>query len=109
MKKREMSTTQYNSQYKTKVPVPPVLSQIERINLKNGAVIYPGTDGNIYGTTTSGTVVNLTNQVSIDYTEVLANIADLQARMASIEGLMSRAIALLLGITGVNITTQPPP
>lgn len=101
-----MSTTQYNSKYTTKVPVPPVLSQIERINLKNGAVIYPGTDGNIYGVTTSGTAINLTNSFSADLTELEAAVINLQGRMTNLETLMTRAVGLLQSITGVNISTQ---
>ncbi len=103
-----MSTTQYVSKYNTRVPVPPVLSGIERVNFKSGAVIYPGTDGNLYGVTTSGTAVNLTSGFSADLSALEAAVADLQGRMTSLETLMTRAVALLASISGVNISTTPP-
>jgi hypothetical protein len=104
-----MATTQYNSRYNTKVSVPPMLSGIERINLKNGSVIYPGTDGNIYGVTTHGTAVNLTSGFTADLTGLETAVRGLQTRMTSLEVLMTRAIDLLFVLTDIDINEVPPP
>ena len=100
-----MSTTlQYNSRFPVKTPIPPVISGIERINLRNGSVIYPGSDGNIYGVTTNGTTVNLTSTFSADLTGIVNSINALTTRMNNVEALCSRAVALLAAITGVDVT-----
>jgi hypothetical protein len=101
-----MSTQQYFSKFPVKTPIPPVLSAIERINLKNGCAIVPGTDGNIYGVTTLGTSVNLTSGFSADLTQIQNDITSLQASVASLNTLMTRTVALLNAITGVDINTQ---
>ncbi len=101
-----MSTQQYFSKFPVKTPIPPVLSAIERINLKNGCAIVPGSDGNIYGVTTLGTSVNLTSGFSADLTQIQNDIASLQASVASLNTLMTRTVALLNAITGVDINTQ---
>lgn len=110
-----MSTTQFVSKFNARAVVPPVISGIERINLKNGCIIYPGTDGHIYGMTTTGTIVNLTGErASSDpgmSSELAANLeatmATLSARMGSIELLLERVISLLTSVTDVNVTTTP--
>lgn len=101
-----MSTQQYFSKFPVKTPIPPVLSAIERINLKNGCAIVPGTDGNIYGVTTLGTSVNLTSGFSADLTQIQNDITSLQSSVASLNTLMTRTVALLNAITGVDINTQ---
>lgn len=101
-----MSTQQYFSKFPVKTPIPPVLSAIERINLKNGCAIVPGSDGNIYGVTTLGTSVNLTSGFSADLTQIQNDITSLQASVASLDTLMTRTVALLNAITGVDINTQ---
>lgn len=101
-----MSTQQYFSKFPVKTPIPPVLSAIERINLKNGCAIVPGADGNIYGVTTLGTSVNLTSGFSADLTQIQSDIASLQASVASLNTLMTRTVALLNAITGVDINSQ---
>ncbi len=102
-----MSTQQYFSKFPVKTPIPPVLSAIERINLKNGCAIVPGADGNIYGITILGTSVNLTGGgLSADLAQIQIEIAALQASVASLNTLMTRAVALLNSITGININTQ---
>jgi hypothetical protein len=101
-----MSTTQYVSRFPVKTPIPPVISGIERINLRNGSIIYPGSDGNIYGVTTSGTTVNLTSTFSADLTGLQNAITDLTNRMNSVETLLGRAVSLLESVTGVNVNTQ---
>ncbi len=103
-----MSTQQYFSRFPVKTPIPPVLSAIERINLKNGCSIVPGNDGNIYGVTTLGTSVNLTSGFNADLSQIIADVSDLQSRMTSIEDLMNRVVNLLNAITGVNVQTTPP-
>jgi hypothetical protein len=85
---------------------PPVISGIQRINLKNGCSIVPGSDGSIYGITSTGTRVNLTNPLSADFTVIQQTLADIENRLSLLETHMSRAIALMLSITGVNISTQ---
>lgn len=101
-----MSTQQYFSKYPVKTPIPPVLSAIERINLRNGCAIVPGTDGNIYGVTTLGTSVNLTSGFTADLTQIQADIASLQSSVASMNTLLTRTIALLNAVTGVDVNTQ---
>lgn len=101
-----MSTQQYFSKFPVKTPIPPVLSAIERINLKNGCAIVPGSDGNIYGVTTLGTSVNLTSGFSADLTQIQNDISSLQSSVASLNTLMTRTVALLNAITGVDINTQ---
>lgn len=101
-----MSTSQYFSKFPVKTPIPPVLSAIERINLKNGCAIVPGSDGNIYGVTTLGTSVNLTSGFSADLTQIQNDISSLQSSVASLNTLMTRTVALLNAITGVDINTQ---
>lgn len=102
-----MSTTQYVSRFPVKTPIPPVISGIERINLKNGAVIYPSTDGNIYGLTTQGVAVNLTSPFSSDLTGLQNQVNSIDARLASVETKLTRAIALLTSITGIDVSTTP--
>jgi|LauGreDrversion4_2_1035121.scaffolds.fasta_scaffold1427401_1 hypothetical protein len=101
-----MSTTQYVSRFPVKTPIPPVISGIERINLRNGSVIYPGSDGNIYGVTTNGVTVNLTSTFSADLTGLQNAVNDLGNRMNSVELLLGRAVNLLQSVTGVNIQNQ---
>jgi len=101
-----MSTQQYFSKFPVKTPIPPVLSAIERINLKNGCAIVPGSDGNIYGVTTLGTSVNLTSGFTADLTQIQNDIASLQSSVASLNTLMTRTVALLNAITGVDINSQ---
>jgi hypothetical protein len=74
--------------------------------LKNGCAIVPGSDGNIYGVTTLGTSVNLTSGFTADLTQIQNDIASLQSSVASLNTLMTRAVALLNAITGVDINTQ---
>jgi hypothetical protein len=105
-KSEKMSAQQYFSKYPVKTPIPPVLSAIERINLKNGCSIVPGTDGNIYGVTTLGTSVNLTSAYTADLTQIQADINTLQSSVASLNTLVTRTVALLNAITGVNVATQ---
>jgi hypothetical protein len=102
-----MSTQQYFSKFPVKTPIPPVLSAIERINLRNGCSIVPGADGNIYGVTTLGTAVNLTSGFSADLTQILNDISNLQSRVTSLETLMTRTINLLAAVTGVDVSTTP--
>ena len=106
-KKKEMSTQQYFSKFPVKTPIPPVLSAIERINLRNGCSIVPGADGNIYGVTTLGTSVNLTSGFTADLTQILNDISNLQSRVTSLETLMTRTINLLAAVTGVDVSTTP--
>lgn len=101
-----MSTQQYFSKYPVKTPIPPVLSAIERINLRNGCAIVPGPDGNIYGVTTLGTSVNLTSGFTADLTQIQSDIASLQSSVASLNTLLTRTIALLNAVTGVDVSTQ---
>jgi hypothetical protein len=102
-----MSTQQYFSKFPVKTPIPPVLSAIERINLRNGCSIVPGADGNIYGVTTLGTSVNLTSGFTADLTQILNDISNLQSRVTSLETLMTRTINLLAAVTGVDVSTTP--
>jgi hypothetical protein len=102
-----MSTQQYFSKFPVKTPIPPVLSAIERINLRNGCSIVPGPDGNIYGVTTLGTSVNLTSGFTADLTQILNDISNLQSRVTSLETLMTRTINLLAAVTGVDVSTTP--
>lgn len=102
-----MSTQQYFSKFPVKTPIPPVLSAIERINLRNGCSIVPGTDGNIYGITTLGTSVNLTSGFNADLSQILNDISNLQTRVTSLENLMTRTINLLAAVTGVDVSTTP--
>lgn len=102
-----MSTQQYFSKFPVKTPIPPVLSAIERINLRNGCSIVPGADGNIYGVTTLGTSVNLTSGFTADLTQILNDISSLQSRVTSLETLMTRTINLLAAVTGVDVSTTP--
>ena len=102
-----MSTQQYFSKFPVRTPIPPVLSAIERINLKNGCAIIPGSDGHIYGVTTLGTMVNLTGSgFAHDLTQIRNDITALQASVASLNVLMTRVVALLNATTGIDITTQ---
>ena len=100
-----MSTQQYFSKFPVKTPIPPVLSAIERINLKNGCAIVPGSDGNIYGITTLGTQINLTSGYVADLTGIQNRITALESRMTSVESLLTRAVSLLTAVTGVDVTT----
>jgi hypothetical protein len=102
-----MSTQQYFSKFPVKTPIPPVLSAIERINLRNGCAIVPGADGNIYGVTTLGTSVNLTSGFTADLTQILNDISNLQSRVTSLETLLTRTISLLTAVTGVDVSTTP--
>ena len=107
-----MSTTQFVSKFPSRAVVPPVISGIERINLKNGCIIYPGTDGHIYGVTTTGTTVNLTSDRASSTSAQLAatleaTMAALSSRMGSIELLLERVISLLTSVTDVNVSTTP--
>ncbi len=105
-----MSTKQYFSKYPVRTPIPPVLSAIERINLQNGCSIVPGADGHIYGITTLGTHVNLTNQQQFtgDLTQVQQDIVALQASVDSLNDLVSRTVALLAAITNIDVSVQGP-
>lgn len=102
-----MSTQQYFSKFTVKTPIPPVLSAIERINLRNGCSIVPGTDGHIYGITTLGTSVNLTSGFTCDLTQIGNDISNLQSRMTNLETLLTRIITLLTAVTGVDVSSTP--
>lgn len=105
-----MSTQQYVSKYRVKTPVPPVLSAIERINLRNGCSIVPGADGHIYGITTMGTSVNLTGdfRTSVDLAQIQSDINALKSSVASLNTLVLRTVALLNAITGIDVNSQAP-
>ncbi len=85
---------------------PPVISGIQRINLKNGCSIVPGSDGSIYGITSTGTRVNLTNPLSADFTIIQQTLTNIENRLTSLETLMNRSVQLLLSLSGVDISTQ---
>lgn len=85
---------------------PPVISGIQRINLKNGCSIVPGSDGSIYGITSTGTRVNLTNPLSADFTIIQQTLTNIENRLTSLETLMNRSVQLLLSLSGVDISSQ---